>query len=184
MRFVGLTLMAICLSTSAHGQTVDVPNVVGKLTNEAKTDLEEVGLLLGRQIRTPPCAAPKPNFLVNDQNPRSGGNPVPVGSSVDVFLSSPETTKMPNFSGKACKALVDFKREHGMSGSTILNSDVINIGPIEENCVTVIEYTLVDVQGTEPGAPVCSGLEDFSTCQKYRRFIKDGVYQNGKCVYF
>ena len=69
--------------------SVDIPNVVGEPTTQAKQRLEEAGLnVVVENVNLSPADSFQPKDYVLRQDPQGGSKKVPKGSSVTIYVSS------------------------------------------------------------------------------------------------
>lgn len=116
--------------------TTTVPNVVGEDLSRALQDLRSAKLLPGRfdnQLGNGKIGA------VQSQNPTAGGNPVPVGTKVDLVVTSENPTPgtnnsfriVPPLAGLSSKAAAQVLRDADLSlGREITASAEVPLGTI------------------------------------------------------
>jgi len=86
--FVGVTI-----SAGRGGGSVIVPDLIGKSLTEARKILADSSLIIGK-INYQPSATLLPNTIL-DQYP-SSGNSLNPGNAVDLFVTKPADTNIPN----------------------------------------------------------------------------------------
>lgn len=85
--------VGVSISAGTGGGTIIVPDLIGKSLTEAKKILADSSLIIGK-INYQPSATLLPNTIL-DQYP-SSGNSVNPGNAVDLFVTKPADTNIPN----------------------------------------------------------------------------------------